>query len=129
MLVFRKFVIAEKFMDMRDGDYQDFFIKFFCLTVLKILVGQHFRVSLISGIEKFYAEEGYVMIFRRTFVSQYRKILQGNPSVLCIGKFPVAKKFMVKKGGVSKFSVEYFLSHSDETIFRSTLLCWFSENL
>ena len=55
VLVFRKFMIAKKFMDMRDGEYQDFFNKFFCLTVLKILVGQHFRVSLISGIEKFYA--------------------------------------------------------------------------
>ena len=46
-------MIAEKFMDMKDGEYQDFFIKFFCLTVLKILVRQHFRVSLISGIENF----------------------------------------------------------------------------
>ena len=57
------------------------------------------------------------------------KHFAGNPSVLCIGKFPVAKKFMDKKGGVSRFSVEDFFSHSDETIFRGTLLCWFSENL
>ena len=129
MLVFRKFVIAEKFMDMRDGDYQDFFIKFFCLTVLKILVGQHFRVSLISGIEKFYAEEGYVMIFRRTFVSQYRKILQGNPSVLCFGKVSGSKILWIRREGVLRFAVENFLSHSVETIFRGTILCWFSENL
>ena len=79
VLVFRKFMIAKKFMDMRDGEYQDFFIKFFCLTVLKILVGQHFRVSLISGIEKFYAEEGYVKIFRRIFLSRSNKRFAGEP--------------------------------------------------
>ena len=43
----------------------------FCLTVPKNFVGEPFSVSLISGIEKFYASEGYVTIFRRKFfVSQ-----------------------------------------------------------
>ena len=42
----------------------------FCLRVLKIFVGEPFRVSLISGNEKFYAEEGYVTIFCRIFLSQ-----------------------------------------------------------
>ena len=33
--------------------------------------------------------------------------------MLCIRKFPVAKKFMDKREGeVSRFSVEKFLSHS-----------------
>ena len=32
--------------------------------------------------------------------------------MLCLRKFVVAKKFNDKKGGVSKFSVENFLSHS-----------------
>ena len=86
MLVFRKFVIAEKFMDMRDGEYQDFFIKFFCLTVLKILVGQHFRVSLISGIEKFYAEKGYVMIFRRTFLSRSTEKFCRGTLLYCVSE-------------------------------------------
>ena len=42
------------------------------------------------------------------FVSQCRKTLQGNPSVLCFRKFPVAKKFMDKNGGggVSRFYIE-----------------------
>ena len=91
-------MIAKKFKDMRDVDYQDFFIKFFCLTVLKILVGQHFRVSLISGIEKFYAEEGYVMIFRRIFLSRSNKNCRGTLLYCVSEKFPVAKKFMDKKG-------------------------------
>ena len=44
--------------------------------------------------------------------------------MLCFGKFPVANKFMDKKGGgVSKFSVENFLSHSAEKVRRGTLQC------
>ena len=42
--------------------------KFFFLTVPTNLVGYPFRVSLISGNEKFYAPEGYVTIFCRTFL-------------------------------------------------------------
>ena len=45
-----------------------------CLTVSKKFVGQLFRVSLISGIEKFYNSEGYVTIFVNFFVSEHRKI-------------------------------------------------------
>ena len=40
---------------------------------------------------------------RKLFVSQYGKTLQGNPSVLCFGKFPVANKFMDKKGGGGEY--------------------------
>ena len=58
----------------------------------------------ISGIEKFYASEGYVTIFSRNFfVSQCRKYSQVNPSVLCFRKFPVAKKFMDKRGEYQDF--------------------------
>ena len=47
------------------------------------------------------------------FVSQYRKTLRGNPAVACFRKVPVAKKFMDKMGGgLSRFSVDSFLSHS-----------------
>ena len=42
------------------------------------------------------------------FVSLCRKLSQGNPSVLCLRKFPVAKKIKDKRGGVSRFSVESF---------------------
>ena len=44
--------------------------------------------------------------------------------MLCIRKFPVAKKFMDKRGGgVSRFSVENFLSHSAEIFRREILYC------
>ena len=41
--------------------------------------------------------------------------------MLCFRKHLVAKKFMDKKGGVSKFSVEFFLSESAEKFRRGTV--------
>ena len=70
MLCFRKFPRAKKFMDQRrGGEYQAFPSKNFCLTVPKNFVKEPFSVSLFSGIEKFYALEGYVTIFCRIFLS------------------------------------------------------------
>ena len=40
-----------------------------CLTVPEKFVGQTFTVSLLSGLEKFYASDGYITIFCRIFVS------------------------------------------------------------
>ena len=69
-------------------------------------------VSLISSIENIYALEGYVTIFRRNFfVPQKQKALQGNPSVLCFGTFPVSNNFMDERRGISNFSVDFFVSH------------------
>ena len=66
MLCFRKFPVAKKFMDKRGGGkYPDFPSKVFCLTVPKFFVGEPFSVSLISGVEKIGASEGYVTIFFR----------------------------------------------------------------
>ena len=54
MLCFRKFLVPNKFMDKK-GEYQDFLSKKFCLTVSKNFAVEPFRLSLISGIAKFYA--------------------------------------------------------------------------
>ena len=43
--------------------YQDFWSNFFCLTVPKEFVREPVRFSLISGMEKFFASQGYVTIF------------------------------------------------------------------
>ena len=93
-------------------------------------VGEPFSVSLISGIENFYASEGYVTSFpRKIFVSQYRNISKSNPSMLCFRKILLMKKFMDKREGeISRFSFEFFLSHNVETFRRATLLCCVSEN-
>ena len=51
----------------------------------EIFVGEPFSASLFSGIEKIYASEDYVMIFRRNFfVSQYRNFSSGNPLVFLL---------------------------------------------
>ena len=60
--------------------------------------------------------------FVEFLVWQYPKTLQGNPSVLCCGKFQVANKFLDEKGGgVSKLFVKNFLSLKAEKIRRGTL--------
>ena len=41
-----------------------------------------------------------------------------NSSVLCFGKTPIAKKSMDKRGGVSRFCVDNFLSHCAENFRR-----------
>ena len=58
-----KISVVKKLKDERGGEYQDFPSKTFCPTVPKELVREPFRVSLISGMEKFFASEGYVTIF------------------------------------------------------------------
>ena len=58
---FTKFPVSKKFMDKRGGGVSRFSVEiFFCLTVPNYFVGEPFSVSLISGIEKVYVEEGYV---------------------------------------------------------------------
>ena len=77
--MFQKNTGSEKFMDKKAGEYQQFLSKIFCLTVPKNFVGEPFSVSLISGIEKIYASEGYVTIFCRNFLSRSaKKFRRGN---------------------------------------------------
>ena len=52
LLSFRKFLSSKNVSDKREGGYQDFLSKIFCLRVPKIFVGEPLSVSLISGIEK-----------------------------------------------------------------------------
>ena len=75
MLCFRKILLTKKFMDKREGEESRFSFDFFCLRVPKKFVGEPFSVTLISGIEKHYASEGYVTIScRKFFLSQYRNL-------------------------------------------------------
>ena len=67
---------------------------------------------------------GKIKIFRRKiFVSQCRKFRRGTLS--CLTNFGVPKNFMNKKReGVSRFSVENFLSRSAKNFRRGTLWCF-----
>ena len=60
----RKFRVEKNFMHQRGGrGYQGFPSKIFSHSGEKFRRGESFSVSLISGIEKLYASEGYVTIF------------------------------------------------------------------
>ena len=66
----------------------------------KNFVGQPLSVSLISGIEKFYASEVMSRFFVQNILSHSaEKFRRGPHSVLCFRKVPVAKKFMDKRAG------------------------------
>ena len=65
--------------------------------------------------------EGSIKIFLRTFfVSQSRKSPKGI--LYCCSKVGY-RKCLDKKGGVSRFSVEKFLSHSPENFRRGIVYC------
>ena len=91
VLSFRKLLVAKEFKDT-NGEYQFLPSKFFCLTVLKKFVGEPFSVSLISGIEKGYASDGYVTIFRRNFCLAEPKSFAGEPFFAVFKKNSGSKK-------------------------------------
>ena len=77
-----------------------------------------FRVPI-----KFGEEEGvYQDFLSKIFCLTLPKKFAGNPSVLCFRKFPLAKKFMDKRGGIKMFC-RFFLSHTDEYFRRGNLFC------
>ena len=83
-LSFRKILLAKLLMHEK-GRYHDFPSKF-CLTVAKNFVGEPFSVSLISGIEKFYASEGYVTIFRRKFFCLSTETFRRGTLLCCVSE-------------------------------------------
>ena len=109
------------------GSIKIFRRKFFVSQCRKISYGKPsvlcFRKFPVA--KKYMDKGGGIKIFRRKpFVSQCQKISYLKPSALCFKKFPVAKKFMDKRGGgVSRFSVENFLSHSAENFRRGIFYC------
>ena len=73
-------------MDKRGGGYHDFLSKIFRLTRPKNFVGETLSVSLISGFEKFYASEGYVTIFCRTFLSHSAEKIRRGTLLCCVSE-------------------------------------------
>ena len=60
--------------------------------MLKIFLGEPFSLKLISSIEKIYASDGYVTIFRRKFFClTLSKHFVEEPFCDCFRKVPVAK--------------------------------------
>ena len=103
LLCFRNFLVSKKLMDKRGEvrrDYHDFPSKNVCLTVPRNLVGETFSVSLISGIERFYASEIYLTIlFRNFFCLSAEKFRRGTFLICVSEKIWYRKKIMDKRGG------------------------------
>ena len=79
MVCFRKLLVA-KILWIRRGECQNFPLKIFCPEAQKNFVGEPFSLSLNSSIENFYASEGYVTIFCRSFLSHSaEKFRRGTP--------------------------------------------------
>ena len=95
LLCFTKFLVSKSLMDKRGGggrrEYHDFRSQLFSLTVPKVLAGEPFSVSLISGMEKFYAYEGNFTIFYRKF---FRLTV---PKIFLREPFHVSQKFWYRK--------------------------------
>ena len=67
-------------------------------------------------------KRGYLVFPSESFCLTVPNSFAGEPFVLCFRTFPVTKKIMDKRG-VSKISVEIFLSYSAEKFRRVSLLC------
>ena len=100
-------------MVRRGGEYQDFPSKIFCLTVPKISVGESFTVPLFSGTEIVWIRERgeYQDFPSKIFCLTVPKISVGESFYCCIS-FGYQESLDKREGGVSRFSVEIFLSHS-----------------
>ena len=71
VLCFGMFPLANELLDNKGGgECQDFPSKIFCLTVPKSFAGHPLRVSLISGIEKFYAKRALCHNFSSKILSR-----------------------------------------------------------
>ena len=96
MPCFRKFPVAKKFMDKKGGGVSRFSVEnFLSHSAENFRRGESFSVSLISGIEKFHASEGYVTIF--DFLSKFfsltvPKNLVGEPFCAVFQKISCSEK-------------------------------------
>ena len=101
---------------------QDIPSKIPCLTVPKNAVGEPFNHSLFSGIEKIWIrggeeEEGSINFSVESFCFTMPKIFVGNLLCCVLEKFRQRKSLWIRRG-VSRFSVENFLSDLAETFRR-----------
>ena len=109
---------------MRGGEYQDFPSKIFCLTVPKYFIGEHFGVSEKFFYRKFSCIGGRrgITVLSKFFVSQDRNEKLCKGTLLFSGNFSGIEKKLWKRGGLSRFSVEIFMSHSAENFRKRILL-------
>ena len=90
----------------------------------KKLVEEPFGVSLISGVENFYAQKGYVAFFCRKLLSHSAEDFRRG-IFLCFKKFLVSNIFRDKSGWrVSRLFLKIAGSRNTESFGRGTILCF-----
>ena len=110
---FRKFLVSKHVKYKRGGGYHDLASKLFCLTQAKSFVGGTplcFKRFLISKnfMDKKAGEKGSITIFRQKFFFRtVAKNLVGEPLFFTNLGY---RKILCKGKGMSRFSVEKFLS-------------------
>ena len=65
-------------------------------------------------------ERSVTILCQKVFVSEYQKISQGNPffTKILVSKKFMDKKWGMKEGGVSRYSVKNVLTQSTEKLHR-----------
>ena len=115
MLYYRKFPVTKKIMDRRGvWGIKIFRRKLSCLTVPNFSQWNSFVLCFRKPplAKKIKDKRGVIKIFhRQKFISQCRKFLWGNTSMLRLRKFPEAKNSMDNRGGGIKiFRRKIFVS-------------------
>ena len=132
---YQKFPLGTTSMHQKISGLEDFYAsergwyhvspsKTFCHTIPKISVGDYFDASENFGFRRILCireGDGITFLHRKLFATQYRKISLRNTSVY--QKVSGIEKFYASERGVSRFSVENFLSHSADKN-RRTLRCF-----
>ena len=114
--------------------YQAFPSEKFCLTEMKIFIGEHFCAVFQkkSGNEKLHGWEKGVSSFSVViFLSYSAEFFSGGTIPCCVSeKFRYRKRIWIRGGGVSRFSVEKLLSQIAENFqfSQTNNLCCLSEN-
>ena len=95
---------------------------FFVSKCRKNFVGEPCSLSLISGIEEFYASEVMSQFPSKVFCLTVPKHFVEEPFYAVFQKISGSEKFYGQEGGGSiKSSFENFLSHSAENFRRANL--------
>ena len=110
---------------MQKRRYHDFSFNFFCLTVPKNFVGEHFGVSENFGWRKFFCiRQGVSSFFVENFLSHCAdKIRRSRRTLLCFERILVSKSFKQRRGKLQGF-VENFYFTGPKKLRQGTILCF-----
>ena len=100
------------------------FCRSFCLTVPKYFIGEHFGVSEEFFYRKFscIGRWGGASRFCRNFLSHRTETKSFVKEPFCFPEIFRDRKNLWIRGGISRFSVEIFMSHSAENFRKEILL-------